>query len=60
MLYLQVLYNYDWIYAKMSACPLQSLLADYEDAARHLTGPAAREARMVADSLRLGGSVLAR
>ena len=35
-LFENVLFNYQWLYAKMSACPLQSVLGDFEDAWIHL------------------------
>jgi hypothetical protein len=31
-LFSNVLFNYQWLYAKMSACPLQAVLSDFEDA----------------------------
>ena len=47
-----------WV-QKMSACPLQSVLADFEDACNHLEEKEAiREIMLVADSLRLGGAIL--
>jgi hypothetical protein len=44
----------------MSACPLQSVLADFEDACKSLDDDkdAIREIMLVADSLRLGGAIL--
>ena len=43
----------------MSACPLQSVLADFEDACKSLDDKdAIREIMLVADSLRLGGAIL--
>ncbi len=35
-LYSNVLFNYQWLYAKMSACPLQAVLSDFEDACTHV------------------------
>ena len=32
-----VLFNYEWIYYKMCACPLQAVLGDFEDAWNHIT-----------------------
>ena len=44
---------------QMSACPLQSVLADFEDACKSLDDKdAIREIMLVADSLRLGGAIL--
>ena len=60
-LYEEVLFNYQWLYAKMSACPLQAVLSDFEDAYNHLENDAKdvkREIQLVADSLRLGGAIL--
>ena len=43
----------------MSACPLQSVLADFEDACKSLDDKdGVREIMLVADSLRLGGAIL--
>ena len=60
-LYQNVLFNYQWLYYKMSACPLQQVLGDFEDASNHLeeNDNAKREITLVADSLRLGGAILA-
>ena len=45
--------------SQMSACPLQSVLADFEDACKSLDDKdAIREIMLVADSLRLGGAIL--
>lgn len=35
-LYEHVLFNYEWLHAKLSSCPLQAVLADYEDACNNL------------------------
>lgn len=35
-LYENVLFNYEWLHAKLSSCPLQAVLADYEDACAHI------------------------
>ena len=44
----------------MSACPLQAVLSYFEDACDHLDDKnAKREITLVADSLRLGGAILA-
>ena len=43
----------------MSACPLQAVLSDFEDACNHVEDKdARREIMLVADSLRLGGAIL--
>ncbi|CAH0549743.1 unnamed protein product [Brassicogethes aeneus] len=58
-LYENVLFNYEWLHAKLSSCPLQSVLADYEDASTHIENKdSKRELMLVADALRLGGAVL--
>ena len=58
-LYLNTLFNYQWLYAKMRACPLQSVLSDFEDAFIHApTKEDKREIILVCDSIRLGGAVL--
>ena len=58
-LYSNVLFNYQWLYAKMSACPLQSVLSDFEDACQHLDDEHMKcQIMLVADSLRLGGAIL--
>ena len=41
-LFSNVLFNYQWLYAKMSACPLQAVLSDFEDACGHVTDKDAR------------------
>ena len=58
-LYDHVLFNYQWLYAKMSACPLQGVLSDFEDACDHLDDKTIiLQINLVADSLRLGGAIL--
>ena len=58
-LYLNVLFNYQWLYAKMSACPLQAVLSDFEDAVNHVASTDdKRELLLVSDSIRLGGAIL--
>ena len=59
-LYENVLFNYDWLHAKLSSCPLQAVLADFEDASSNIDDKdAKRELMLVADALRLGGAILA-
>ncbi|GAB0097357.1 NACHT domain-containing protein [Sergentomyia squamirostris] len=59
-LYENVLFNYDWLHAKLSSCPLQAVLADFEDASTNIDDKdARRELMLVADALRLGGAILA-
>ena len=62
-LFENVLFNYQWLYAKLSACPLQAVLSDFEDATSHIKGvdnesEIKREIMLVADSIRLGGAIL--
>lgn len=58
-LYKSVLFNYDWLHAKLSSCPLQAVLADFEDASVNVEEmEAKRELNLVADALRLGGAIL--
>ena len=58
-LFAHVLFNYQWLYAKLSACPLQTVLADFEDAKSNLDNKdVKREIMLIADSLRLGGAIL--
>lgn len=59
-LYENVLFNYDWLHAKLSSCPLQAVLADFEDASTNNDDKdSKRELMLVADALRLGGAILA-
>lgn len=59
-LYEHVLFNYDWLHAKLSSCPLQAVLADFEDASTNSDDKdSKRELMLVADALRLGGAILA-
>ena len=61
LLFAEVLFNYQWLYAKLSACPLQAVLSDFEDASTHLKNKEIkREIMIVADSLRLGGAILSK
>jgi len=58
-LYDHVLFNYRWLYAKMSALPLNEVLGDFEDAVVHIDDPIPKkEINLVADSIRLGGAIL--
>ncbi|XP_043227949.1 NACHT and WD repeat domain-containing protein 2-like isoform X1 [Amphibalanus amphitrite] len=66
-LYEHVLFNYEWLHAKMSSCPLQAVLSDFEDACNNVHDREAsrediyrrkREMMLVADALRLGGAIL--
>lgn len=59
-LYQNVLFNYEWLHAKLCSCPLQAVLSDFEDASSNLDNKdtAKRELLLVADALRLGGAIL--
>ncbi|KAK4290424.1 hypothetical protein Pmani_036667 [Petrolisthes manimaculis] len=58
-LYTHVLFNYQWLHAKLSSCPLQAVLSDFEDASAHIDDrDQIRELMLVADALRLGGAIL--
>jgi hypothetical protein len=58
-LYDHVLFNYRWLYAKMSALPLHEVLGDFEDAVNLIEDvKAKKEINLVADSIRLGGAIL--
>ena len=58
-LYDHVLFNYRWLFAKMSALPLNEVLGDFEDAVLHIDDPVPKkEINLVADSIRLGGAIL--
>lgn len=35
-LYENVLFNYEWLHAKLSSCPLQAVLSDFEDACANI------------------------
>ncbi|KAG1670315.1 NACHT and WD repeat domain-containing protein 2 [Nymphon striatum] len=55
-----VLFNYEWLHSKLKVCPLQAILADFEDVKIRLTNKQdMRDTNLVADALRLSGSVLA-
>ncbi|GBP66179.1 NACHT domain- and WD repeat-containing protein 1 [Eumeta japonica] len=41
-LYAEVLFNYEWLHAKLNCCPLQAMLADFEDAKLHVNKEAVR------------------
>ncbi|XP_064648000.1 NACHT and WD repeat domain-containing protein 2-like [Lineus longissimus] len=55
ILYDEVLFNYKWLHAKLSCMPLQSVLADFEDAMNHIKD---KDIKLVADAIRLSSSVL--
>ncbi|XP_020292680.1 NACHT and WD repeat domain-containing protein 2 isoform X2 [Pseudomyrmex gracilis] len=58
-LFENVLFNYEWLHAKLSSCPLQAVLSDFEDACNFIEDQSlVRELMLVADALRLGGAIL--
>ncbi|XP_066597814.1 NACHT and WD repeat domain-containing protein 2 isoform X2 [Prorops nasuta] len=58
-LFKNVLFNYEWLHAKLSSCPLQAVLSDFEDACQFIEDQnLVRELMLVADALRLGGAIL--
>ncbi|XP_034936822.1 NACHT and WD repeat domain-containing protein 2 [Chelonus insularis] len=58
-LFENVLFNYEWLHAKLSSCPLQAVLSDFEDACANIDDQnLVRELMLVADALRLGGAIL--
>ncbi|XP_011493787.1 PREDICTED: NACHT and WD repeat domain-containing protein 2 [Ceratosolen solmsi marchali] len=58
-LFQHVLFNYEWLHAKLSSCPLQAVLSDFEDACCNIDDQnLVRELMLVADALRLGGAIL--
>ncbi|KAL2749964.1 NACHT and WD repeat domain-containing protein 2 [Vespula maculifrons] len=58
-LFENVLFNYEWLHAKLSSCPLQAVLSDFEDACTFIDNQnLVRELMLVADALRLGGAIL--
>ena len=59
-LFKHCLFNYEWMHAKLCACPLSALLADYEDAAKFVPPEEKKQLRLVADCIRLGGAILSK
>ncbi|CAG5115605.1 unnamed protein product [Candidula unifasciata] len=54
-LYEKVLFNYEWLHAKLSSMPLQSVVADYEDLLTHAYD---KDVRIIADAILLSSSIL--
>ena len=53
-LYMNLLFSFQWLFAKMSALPLNEVLGDFEDAVQHIKDVSAKkEINLVADSIRL-------
>ncbi|XP_042898857.1 NACHT and WD repeat domain-containing protein 2 isoform X2 [Parasteatoda tepidariorum] len=58
-LFENVLFSYLWLHSKVSCCPLQAILADFEDAVENLVdNELIKQLNIVADGMRLGGVVL--
>lgn len=55
VLYSQVLFNYNWLHAKLSSMPLQTVIADFEDLLEHIFQ---KDVKLIADAIRLSSSVL--
>ncbi|XP_012943969.1 NACHT and WD repeat domain-containing protein 2 [Aplysia californica] len=54
-LYDKVIFNYNWLHAKLSSMPLQSVVADFEDLLNHVYD---KDVRVIADAIRLSSSIL--
>ena len=60
-LFREVLFNYSWLHAKLSSCPLEMVVADFQAAYESLEDPELkRQVLMVQDTLKLGGGILAK
>ncbi|KAL8578633.1 hypothetical protein ACOMHN_007091 [Nucella lapillus] len=53
--YEQVVFNYEFLHAKLSSMPLQSVLGDFEDLLEHVYD---KDVRLISDAIRLSGSIL--
>ena len=54
-LYSQVIFNYNWLHAKLSSMPLQAVLSDFEDLLEHVNQ---KDVKLIADVIRLSSSIL--
>lgn len=54
-LYAQVIFNYNWLHAKLCSMPLQSVLSDFEDLLSHVYQ---KDVKLIADVIRLSSSIL--
>ncbi|XP_060597437.1 NACHT and WD repeat domain-containing protein 2-like [Ruditapes philippinarum] len=54
-LYCQVIFNYNWLHAKLNSMPLQSVLSDFEDLLDHVYQ---KDVKLIADVIRLSSSIL--
>ena len=60
-LFREVLFNYSWLHAKLSSCPLEMVVADFQAAYESLEdAELRRQVLMVQDTLKLGGGILAK
>ena len=60
-LFNEVLFNYLWLHAKLSSCPLETVISDFQEASEHLRDPTERrQVLMVQDALKLGAGILSR
>ena len=60
-LFSEVLFNYQWLHAKLSSCPLDMVISDFHEAADQIQDPIdRRQVLMVQDVLKLGASILSR
>ena len=50
-----MIFNYEWLHAKLASMPLQSVLGDFEDLLEHVYD---KDVRLIADAIRLSGSIL--
>lgn len=64
-LYDMVLFNYEWLHSKLSCCPLQAVLNDFEDSKEKMRAlmdvvdvGAIREVQLMIDALKLAAAVL--
>ncbi|UYV61467.1 NWD2 [Cordylochernes scorpioides] len=58
-LFYKVLFNYFWIFYKLSCCPLQSLLADYDDVKEFMDDPRdIKQISLMSETFRLGSAIL--
>ena len=58
-LFSEVLFNYLWLHAKLSSCPLEQVVSDFQEAADALKDPVdRRQVLMVQDVLKLGAGIL--
>lgn len=60
-LFSEVLFNYKWLHAKLSSCPLETVIADFQEASESLREPVdRRQVLMVQDALKLGAGILSK